>query len=455
MALPEYDSLKKEHIPDRIDNNSTEFGKTGLKTTGGRIHEEFLRQFRDLPRRVAALTELHDNEPLISGTFFAIKQLIKHAEWRVEPGGTRLKDKKTAEFVDSCLHDMSMSWEDVLDEILSFVLFGFSLHEIVYKFRSGPQNPDPMFRSQFRDGRIGWSKLPIRAQDTIEKWLYTDDGTLMGVEQIVNNSFVAHNRMTIPMQKLLLFKTVSYKENPEGRSTFRASWVPYFYKKQIQNVEAIGIERELNGLPVASVPSKIMGSDASAAEQAVYESYKTTVKNIRTDEQAGIVVPSDRDDKGHLIYDFALLSTQGRRAIDTEQVIARLNRELLISIMADFLLLGHESVGSFALSSDKTRLFAIAIEGFMEQVKNIFNKHAIPRLLAVNGISVEALPTLEHSDIETEPIKDIAESMKWFVEAGVDLGDDEIKGELLRRAGISAMPDITKPEPAVGEVNDG
>ena len=443
--MEEYKSLEKAHIPDGIGSITSEFGRTGLKTTGGRIHEEFLRQFRDPKSRVAALTELVDNEPLISGTFFAIKQLIKRAKWRVEPGGEKLKDKKTAEFVDSCFHDMSLSWEDTLDEILSFILFGFSLHEIIYKFRSGPQNPDPMFRSKFNDGKIGWRKLPIRAQDTIEKWHFAEDGSMLGVQQITNNSFFTNSSIDIPIKKLLLFKTVSFKENPEGRSIFRASWVPYFYKKRIQNIEAIGIERELNGIPMARIPAKLMSSDASSAEQAVYATYKEAVKNIRVDDQEGLVVPSDRDDKGHLTYEFELLSTQGRRAIDTEKVIARLNKELLISIMADFLLLGHESVGSFALSSDKTRMFATAIAGFMEQVRTIFNKHAIPRLLAINGINIDSLPTLEHGDIETEPIKEIAESMKWFAEAGLDINDDTIKGELLRRAGLNAMPAITKP----------
>ena len=444
--MKEYKSLQKVHIPDGSASFTSEIGRTGLKTTGGRIHEEFLRQFRDTKRRVAALTELHDNEPLISGTFFAIKQLIKRAKWRIEPGGTRLKDKKTAEFVESCFDDMSQSWEDILDEILSFILQGFSIHEIVYKFRSGPQNPDPMFRSKFNDGRIGWRKLPIRAQDTIEKWHFAPDGGLLGIQQITNNSFLSPNpRMDIPIQKLLLFRTVSYKENPEGRSIFRASWVPYFYKKSIQNIEAIGIERELNGIPMALIPSKLMSSDASAAEQAVYATYKTAVKNIRVDDQEGLVVPSDRDDKGNLLYEFALLSTKGRRAIDTEKVIERLNRELLISIMADFLLLGHESVGSFALSSDKTRMFSTAIAGFMQQVKTIFNKHAIPRLLSINGINVNTPPTLEYGDIETEPVKDIAEAMKFFNEAGIDLNDEKIKGELLRRAGLNAMPTIIKP----------
>jgi len=420
----------------------TEIGRTGLRAAGGRVHEEFLRELRSPRSRVAVFTEMVDNEPLISGTYFAIKQLIKRATWFVKPGGNKLKDKNAALFLESCMDDMNVSWEDTLDEILSFIPYGYSVHEIVYKRRQGPFNPDPMFRSQHTDGRIGWRKLPIRAQETIEKWIFTEDGGIAGVIQNAPNHT---QNLGIPIQKLLLFRTVNYKNNPEGRSIFRASYVPYYYKKRIQNIEAIGIERELGGLPHATVPGKIMGTNASEEEAAVYEDFKDLVRNVRVDDQAGVITPSDTDEKGKLLYDFKLTSTNGRRAIDTEEVLARLNREILITVMADFLLLGHESVGSFALSSDKTRLFSTAVAGFMSQVKSIFNRHAVPRLFELNNIRVDKLPTIEHSDIETEPLGDIAQAIKWLSEAGVDFSNQDMADELFRRAGLKTNAKIIKP----------
>ncbi len=420
----------------------TEIGKTGLRNFGGRINEEFLKELRNPRSRIAVFTEMVDNEPLISGTYFAIKQLIKRANWFVKPGGTKLKDKSAAKFLESCMHDMNVSWEDTLDEILSFIPYGYSVHEIVYKRRQGPFNLDSTFRSQHTDGRIGWRKLPIRAQETIDKWIFTEDGGIAGVIQTPPHGTA---RIGIPIQKLLLFRTVNYKNNPEGRSIFRASYVPYYYKKKIQNIEAIGIERELGGLPHATVPGKIMGPNASAEEKAVYEDFKNLILNVRVDDQAGVITPSDTDEKGKLLYDFKLISTNGRRALDTEEVLSRLNREILITVMADFLLLGHESVGSFALSSDKTRLFSTAVAGFMSQVKSIFNRHAVPRLFELNNIRVDNLPTIEHSDIETEPIGDIAQAIKFLAEAGVDFSDQDMADELFRRAGLKTTTKIIKP----------
>jgi hypothetical protein len=56
-----------------------------------------------------------------------------------------------------------------------------------------------------------------------------------------------------------------------------------------------------------------------------------------------------------------------------------------MTMLADFVLMGHENVGSFALSSDKTALFAVALGGWLDGIRDIFNLHAIPRLVAING----------------------------------------------------------------------
>ena len=437
---------------------NAELGRTGLKQTGGYVREDFLPEFTG-SRKYKILTEMVDNEPLISGTYFAIRQLIKQVKWCVEPASDSAEDKANAEFVESCLHDMSQSWEDTLDEILSFIVMGFSVHEIVYKIRDGSNNPDSSRRSKYRDGKFGWRKLPIRAQETIDQWGFATDGGVTGCVQRTEDA--AAYPVFLPIEKMLLFRTVNYKNNPEGKSIFRASYVPYYYKKRIQSHEAIGIERELNGIPVASIPAKFMHTNASAAERQVFSDYKNLVRNIRSDDQVGMVLPSDtfqNNTSANRMFDVKLLSTQGRRAIDTEVVIGRYNREILITVMADFMLLGHEGVGSYALSSDKTTLFATAVAGFMTQIATVFNKHAIPRLLALNNMKPKELPVLKHGDIEHENVKEFASAMKDLKAAGFQVTDPKLHTEILRRMGFddtdesgeSQMEIVEEPAPVGG-----
>lgn len=428
---------------------SSELGSTGLKETGGYIREDFLPEFTG-QRKYKILREMLDNEPLISGVDYAIRQLIKQVKWTVKPASDSAEDVALAEFVESCLHDMEYSWNETLDEILSMIGMGFSVHEEIYKVRVGPQEQSGKYHSQYTDGKIGWRKLPLRAQETILEWKFDDRGELLGCIQRTEKNM--SDSVFIPSDRMLLFRTTCYKNNPEGKSIYRSSWVPYYYKKRIQNIEAIGIERELQGVPHAEIPAKFMRTDASAAERSMYNDYKNLVKNVRTDEQVGIVTPSDRDPKtGEKMFEFKLLSTQGRRAIDTELVLSRYNKEILIPVMADFLLLGHESVGSYALSSDKTHLFATAVAGFMSQVRNVFNKKAIPRLLAINNMYPKGLPTLEHGDLETENIKEFAGALKDLKAAGFQITDEDIQRQALERLGFEDVEEgqmeVVKEEP--------
>ncbi len=68
--------------------------------------------------------------------------------------------------------------------MLSFLDYGWSYFEIIYKLRKG-KTDDPTTRSQFDDGKVGWRKFGLRAQDTLESWVFDEaDGGLRGMNQL-------------------------------------------------------------------------------------------------------------------------------------------------------------------------------------------------------------------------------------------------------------------------------
>ena len=67
----------------------------------------------------------------------------------------------------------------------------------------------------------------------------------------------SYNLYTIPIDKALLFRTKSRKDNPEGRSILRNAYRSWYFKRRIQEVEGIGIERDLAGLPVMYAPADL------------------------------------------------------------------------------------------------------------------------------------------------------------------------------------------------------
>ncbi len=259
------------------------------------------------------------------------------------------------------------------------------------------------------------------------------------------------------MTKMLHFRNYPHKGNPEGKSVYRNAYRPWYYKKKLEGIEAIGIERELNGLPIARIPGELLHANANAAQAAAADSFRDLVTDIRSDEQSGIVIPSTRDKDNNLLYDVELLSNQGRRAIDTEVVIHRYGVEMLSVILADFILLGHERIGTQSLNQGKSSMFALALNGFMQEIVSVFNKKAIPMLMGVNTFNTKKMPKLAHGAIEIEDITNLAMGMQHLANAGYHVTSPETQNEVWRRTNFpqqdNAVIEANQPLPGDEDVS--
>ena len=402
----------KAHTPTPQIPSGREIGITGLHEFDGIVHEEILRNLQ-WPQGNKVWREMSDNDPVIGAVLFAVEMLIRGVEWKLEPADDSALAQERADFVESMRDDMEKPWSEVINDILSFLPFGFSVNELVYKKRNGP-NANPRFNSQFNDGFWAWRKLPARAQDTIDKWLFERDDSgnaIGGITGLRQQPPHGGKLVDIPVEKFLLFRVNSKKDNPESRSILRNAYRPWFFKKRLEEIEAIGIERDLAGLPIALLPPSYMNENADTAKKAVYEQVKRLVTSVRNNEQAGIVFPLAYDENNNKLFDFQLLGRQNGsgKAFDTEKVIQRYDKRIAGVILADFILLGQQSVGSFALSSDKTALFAAAIGAWLQSIASTFNFQGLPRLWEINGWDLETMPRFTFGDIEKRDLETLLE----------------------------------------------
>lgn len=446
-----------------MSNDSKEIGRVGQRRYGGIFYEEFLSELRGR-KGAEVFTEMSNNDETIGAILFAIEMLVRQASWNVEPGGSTAKDREAAEFVKSCMDDMQQTWIDTISEILSFLTYGWSFHEIVYKRRMG-RTKDNRTSSKYDDGLIGWMKLPIRSQETLYQWEYDDQDNLIGMTQMPPPDF---GLITIPMNKAMLFRTRSRKDNPEGRSILRTAYRSWYFKRRIQEIEGIGIERDLAGLPVITTPEGMDIWDKDDEDMnAIRAGLEAMVKNIRRDSTEGLVLPFG--------YKFELTSTGGSRQFDTNSIIARYDTKISQTVLADFIQLGHESVGSFALSSDKTNLFSMAICAFLDIICQTFNSQGIPALIDINGdhfAGVTDYPRLTHGDIEDVDLATMATFIKDMTSIGVIIPDESLEdyvrqlGKLpkrttdtvpmeARRAAQQQGNEPPEPETAAGKGHDG
>lgn len=401
-----------------------EIGRIGQRRFGGIVYEEFLPELRG-SRGVEIYREMSDNDDVVGAILYAIEMLVRQTKWNVEPGGSTAKDKEAAEFVESCMDDMQNTWVDTISEILSFLTYGWSYHEIVYKRRMG-NTADTRTRSKYSDGLIGWAKLPIRAQETLYQWEYDENDNLTGMTQMPPPDY---GLLTIPLSKALLFRTKSRKDNPEGRSILRNAYRSWHFKRRIQEIEGIGIERDLAGLPVMYAPEGMDIWNDNDDTKKILVRLEEMVRGVRRDEMEGLVLPYG--------FEMKLLSSGGTRQFDTNAIIDRYDTRIAMTVLADFIFLGHQQNGSWALSSDKTELFAMACGAYLDIIAETFNSQGIPSLLDINGDHFKGItgyPALTHGDIEDADIQKVSTYIKDMVGIGVLIPDDGLE-DYIRQIG--------------------
>lgn len=416
---------------------NSEVGASGLNVSSGQVQEELHPNLQGR-RALETWRTMTDSDSVVGAIMFAIEMLVRQVQWRVDKEDATDED---AEFLDGCREDMSMSWGDFISEAFSMLPYGWAFHEIVYKKRTGYKPPgSKQPSSKFSDGKIGWRKLPLRGQETLDHWEFADDDG--SVQAFVQKPAPSYEDRVIPMEKGLLFRTKVYKGNPEGRSVLRSAYVSWYYKKRIQQIEGTGIERDLAGFPTFWLPAEMLSDDAPTEMVAARSAFENLGKNIRRDQQEFMLMPLAYDERGNKMYDFTLVSSGGTRTFNTDAIIARYNKEIAMSVLADFILLGHENVGSFALSSDKTDLFAVALGTFLDSIEDVLNRYAVPRLFQLNGKNLENLPAIRHEDIEKPNLAELGAYITALTNAGVPLFPDEDLEAYLREAGN--LPELSE-----------
>lgn len=375
-----------------------ELGITGLSRWSDQVTEEFITHLQ-YPKAASIYKEMSDNDPTIGAVLYMTKQLIKKAGWRVKPASDSAADKEAADFLESCMHDMTMTWDNVIADILSMIPYGFSFHEIVYKVRGGPNNSKSTHRSKYNDGRIGWGKMPGRSQHTLVGWDFAENGDVKAFKQQAPPNF----QMTeIPLSRGLLFRTETARDNPEGRSMLRNAYRPWYFKKRIEEIEGIGIERDLAGLPVVKPPenTNIWSTDDVEAVR-MRATAERLVSNIRRDRSEGVVLPYG--------WTLELLSTGGSRQFDTNAIINRNDNRIAITLLSDLVMMGGDKVGSFALGEVKKSLLAASLEAIVQNIADVFNKFAVTKLFSFNYFAgITDLPQIIPGEVETPDLKELA-----------------------------------------------
>ena len=225
----------------------------GLNVFNGVSNDELKREL-NFPLSIQTYKQMTYHST-INAALTLFDNLVSKADWVFKaPKDATKKEKKQAEIINQMMNDMEdQTWSDFISDALSSNVFGFSVHEKVYRRRTKSSG------SKYNDGYIGWKKLPIRNQETIEKFIFSDDGNdLLGVKQNLSAIASNYNRYSgralktviLPKSKIILFRSGKHKGDPYGKSILRDAYLAWRFLTVIEEIEANGVAKDLAGLPV-------------------------------------------------------------------------------------------------------------------------------------------------------------------------------------------------------------
>lgn len=410
-----------------------ETGKTGLMAFAGQIQEAYTPVL-NWPAAYKIYNEMRRRDPTIRTLWNALILFARTATWYAEAGGKADGDKWAADFAQSCLEDMSHTVEDAVEDALSCILFGWSWLEVVYKRRVGPE---AAVASLYDDKGIGWRKWAMRRQSSFGQWEFDETG---GIQALIQMPAPTYEEIRIPIEKSLHFTSQRDGGNPEGFPLLESIYEIWYYLKNYQIIQGIGWQRTFVGLPVFEFQEKPQADDLSAVE--------TVGEALTMDQKQFVSTPVG--------VKFRLDSAQNSGAEALLNTIKYYRLLMLQTTLADFIDLGTGQTGSWALGSDKSQLFLMAVDGYLDRVATVINQFGVPRLMAYNSFpGMVALPRVTHSRVEKPALGQLGNWLQQ-VQSLLDWQPEDTNW-LRRRTGMPVIevaeeqPEEQPEEPMPGE----
>lgn len=451
----------------------SEMAVSGLRRFGGRIDEESERAMNTLQKRLKIYREMGD-DPIVATVLQAIKMTLRRVSWAVAVEGTTDADKQLAEWLETVMDDMSIAWTDVIDQALGMIQYGFYPAELVYKLRAGENGRgtlglnygsnagDAPAKSKYDDGMIGWRKWVFMSPESLasgDEWIFDEHGGLAGLNQAAAPDY---KHVSVPIKKMILFRTTAEKNNPEGHSLLRAMYQPYYLWRNLQEVEAISAERMGAGFPVMYLGKDVgKSADGSSGDMPTY---REIVRDIRIDEQMGLVIPHAKMGSGAregegVLFEFATPPSRG--SVDFNQVITRYETRGTMVGLAQFVHLGMNQVGARALGESSLDFFTLVVSAWADGLADTINRFAVERLIRLNGFTgMTAYPKITHEPVMKIGLAEIAGYVNALAGTQLITASPELENFLRKYAGLPEKPMDMGSAPVVeggdegGTVND-
>lgn len=431
-----------DDTPERF--KLSEAGYLGLNIWNG-ISQDELKKELNFPNSIKTYKQM-TYHGTVNSALTLFDNLIGKVQWNFKPPkDASEEEKRQAEIINEMMHDMQdQTWQEFVSEALSSNVFGFSVHEKVYRRRSKSNG------SKYNDNIIGWKRLPIRNQETIEKFIFSEDGNdVIGVKQNLNTVSDQYNRYTsrtlkevvLPRSKIMLFRAGKHKGDPFGKSMLRDAYLAWRFLTVIEEIEANGVAKDLAGLPVLKLPPQYLSSDASPEQKAIRAYYENVMRNLQMNQQSALILPQAYDpDTRNPLFELELLSLNGSKAMDTTKIKEYYKNMIVTALFADVLIMGQQGGGSLALGQIKNSLSASAAEAMLDKICSVINNDLIKQTYELNGWDTSRMGFMDYDNLENDDLESFSKAVQRFASTSVIEVDRAVLNRVRESIGVDPLP---------------
>jgi hypothetical protein len=404
-------------ISNNQNQNSMHFintGKTGTAIYSGHFDEEYLNTFLNMPEGIDTYDQMRRSDAQITMLRNSIRNPILSANWFIESVDNTEEEIQKKDFINHVLFDdmgypdgtKNKTWVEFLEEALSYLDFGFCIHEIVHKVVKN----DPIWGNY-----IGIKDLGYRSQKTIYQWNLFDNGGIDNVWQQADGDLNSDAFMS--GKNLIVLSNNKEGDNYEGISLLRPIYGNYFRKNIYYRLQSTGIERGITGTPIGTMPQDKLN------DKAQIDKFIQIMQKYTQNQSNYILKPHGFDlDVFSLNYDPSKL----------DSVIENENKNMAKAYLANFMELGLSGSGSYALGSDLSDIFLNGIQLYANKICDQINRQVIkPLVIAKYGVA-KKYPYLKVTGINDKAGKEKAEIVTMLVNAGIISPSDQLEDTLNR-----------------------
>jgi phage gp29-like protein len=380
--------------PQPPSKRRNEIGESTILLNGIVTNEEYNDELQGT-RRIKIYDQMRLSDPVVRASLKMVKLPILSANWRIQPFSESAAHKEQAEFIKQQLFENpTRTWQETLTNILLYLDYGVMPFEIIYDF--------------LEDGRIGLRKLAVRHPRTITAWEMKNGEH--GIQQTTYR-----DTYEIPMDKLVIYVNEKEGDNWEGFSILRPAYKPFFIKDKMELIEAMAMERQGLGIPYGKTPKGATEDDKQELD--------IVLQNMRANEKGYVRHPED--------FEVGWTDMKAGTIKNPKDSIERHERNIMLNVLAAFMMLGQNNVGSFALSKDHSGFFLMALEYAAKYIATNTNKNLISKLMFFNyDVPANENPKLVYDSIGDVDLDKYTVAIQRAAQVGVLTPDSSIERHL-------------------------